>query len=87
MATSLSAQLAQIAASSRSTLNTKALKATHSKSLIFEPRIAAGQTFAEIYTLCSDGFEELCHLDPRFAYFRNTLWSVQSQEQAGPTVM
>ena len=81
MASSLAAQLAQIAASSRSTLNTKALKATHSKSLIFEPRVAAGQTFAEIYTLCSDGFEELCHLDPRFAYFRNSLWSAQSQEQ------
>lgn len=81
MATSLAAQLAQIAANSRTTLNSKALKAAHSKSLIFEPRVAAGQTFAEIYTLCSDGFEELCHIDPRFAYFKNSLWSEQSQEQ------
>ncbi|KAM7192516.1 hypothetical protein V8F33_008277 [Rhypophila sp. PSN 637] len=81
MASSLATQLAEIAANSRSTLNTKALKAAHSKSLIFEPRIAASQTFAEIYSLCRDGFEELCHLDPRFAYFNNSLWSEQSQEQ------
>ncbi|KAK3333590.1 hypothetical protein B0T19DRAFT_369055 [Cercophora scortea] len=80
MATSLASQLAQIAASSRSTLNTKALKATHAKSLIFEPRVAAGQTFAEIFSVCAEGFEELCHLDPRFTQFRTTLWNEQSQE-------
>jgi U3 small nucleolar RNA-associated protein 10 len=61
-------------------LNAKALKATHSKSLIWEPRVAAGQTFAEIYQLCHEGFEELCHLDSRFAHFGTTLFSEQSQE-------
>ncbi|KAK3302166.1 uncharacterized protein B0T15DRAFT_542141 [Chaetomium strumarium] len=80
MATSLAAQLAQIAANSRTSLNAKALKATHSKSLIWEPRVAAGQTFAEIYQVCYEGFEELCRLDSRFAHFGTTLFSEQSQE-------
>ncbi|AEO69251.1 01275787-a34a-4ed3-b98e-774878c86418 [Thermothielavioides terrestris] len=80
MATSLAAQLAQIAANSRTSFNAKALKASHSKSLIWEPRVAAGQTFAEIYQLCYEGFEELCHLDARFAHFGTTLFSEQSQE-------
>lgn len=80
MATSLSAQLAQIAANSRTSLNAKALKATHSKSLIWEPREAAGQTFAEIYTVCYEGFEELRRLDSRFTQFGSTLFSEQSQD-------
>jgi U3 small nucleolar RNA-associated protein 10 len=80
MATSLAAQLAQIAVNSRTSLNAKALKATHSKSLIWEPRVAAGQTFAEIYQLCHEGFEELCGLDTRFANFGASLFSEQSQE-------
>ncbi|KAK4106503.1 hypothetical protein N658DRAFT_461146 [Parathielavia hyrcaniae] len=80
MATSLAAQLAQIAADSRASFNSKALKATHSKSLIWEPRVAAGQTFAEIYQVCLEGFEDLCHLDARFAHFGTTLFSEQSQE-------
>jgi len=80
MASSLAQQLAQIAANSRSSFNVKALKASHSKSLIWEPRVAACQTFAEIYSQCYEGFEELCHLDPRFAPFGATLFSAQSQE-------
>lgn len=80
MATSLAAQLAQIAANSRTSFNVKTLKASHSKSLIWEPRVAAGQTFAEIYAVCFEGFEELCRLDPRFAPFGSTLFSPQSQD-------
>lgn len=80
MASSLASQLAQIAANSRTSLNAKALKASHSKSLIWEPRVAAGQTFAEIYSLCYEGFEELCNLDPRFAPFGTTLFNAQSQD-------
>ncbi|KAK4190081.1 hypothetical protein QBC35DRAFT_461418 [Podospora australis] len=80
MASSLAAQLAQIAANSRTTLDARALKASHSKSLIFEPRVAAGQTYAEIYTVCHEGFEELCRLDKRFSEFATTLFSEQSQE-------
>ncbi|KAI6263314.1 snoRNA-binding rRNA-processing protein utp10 [Pyricularia oryzae] len=81
MATSLAAQLAQIAAKSRSSLNVKAQKAAHTKSLIFEPRIAAGQSYQTIYTACRDGFEELCQLDARFTPFANTLFSEQSQDE------
>ncbi|KAK3375123.1 hypothetical protein B0H63DRAFT_452930 [Podospora didyma] len=80
MASSLAAQLAQIASSSRSSLNTKTLKVAHAKSLIFEARDAAGQSFPEIYSLCNEGFEELCHLDPRFAPYGATLFSDQSQD-------
>ncbi|KAK4163476.1 hypothetical protein QBC43DRAFT_239171 [Cladorrhinum sp. PSN259] len=81
MASSLAAQLAQISANSRTSLNAKALKAAHSKSLIFEPQVAAGQTYAEIYTICHEGFEELCHLDKRFSdLFAKSLFSEQSQE-------
>lgn len=81
MATSLAAQLAQIAAKSKSTLNVKAQRAAHSKSLIFEPRIAAGQNYQTVWSLCHDGFEELCQLDSRFAQFATTLFSEQSQEE------
>ncbi|KAL2164461.1 hypothetical protein VTH06DRAFT_3677 [Thermothelomyces fergusii] len=80
MASSLAAQLAQIAANSRTSYNAKALKAAHSKSLIWEPRVAAGQTFAEIFQACHEGFEELCNLDARFAHYGTTLFSEQSQE-------
>jgi U3 small nucleolar RNA-associated protein 10 len=81
MASSLASQLAQIAANSKSSLNIKAQRASHSKSLIFEPRVAAGQTFQAVYTICHDGFEELCRLDGRFTQFSNTLFSEQSQEE------
>lgn len=81
MATALAAQLAQIAAASKSTLDVKAQKAAHSKSLIFEPRVAASQNFQTLYAICHEGFEELCHLDPRFVPFGKTLFSQQSQEE------
>lgn len=81
MATSLAAQLAQISSSSKNTLNIKTQRAAHSKSLIFEPRVAAGQNFQTIYTLCSDGFQDLCRLDSRFTQFSSTLFSEQSQEE------
>lgn len=81
MATSLAAQLAQIAASSKSSLNVKAQKASHSKSLIFEPRVAATQSFQALYKICLEGFDELCQLDPRFRPFALTLFSEQSQSE------
>lgn len=81
MASSLAAQLAQIAVQSKSSLNVKAQKAAHSKSLIFEPRIAANQSFQALYTICNEGFEELCVLDARFKPFATTLFSEQSQEE------
>ena len=81
MATSLAAQLAQIAAKSKASLNLKAQKAAHSKSLLFEPRVAASQSFQTIYSLCHDGFEELCHLDGRFSQFSGSLFCEQSQDE------
>lgn len=81
MATSLAAQLAQVAANSKSTLNVKAQKAAHSKSLIWEPRVAASQSYQSLYTTCYQGFEELCQLDARFARFRSTIFNEESQDQ------
>lgn len=81
MATSLAAQLAQVAANSKSTLNVKAQKAAHSKSLIWEPRIAASQSYQTLYTTCYQGFEELCQLDARFTRFELTIFNVESQNQ------
>ncbi|PNY23677.1 U3 small nucleolar RNA-associated protein 10 [Tolypocladium capitatum] len=81
MATSLAAQLAQIAANSKATLNVKAQKAAHSKSLIWEARVAATQSYQTLYTTCYPGFEELCQLDARFARFRSTIFSEESRDQ------
>ncbi|KAI0875102.1 armadillo-type protein [Hypoxylon argillaceum] len=81
MATALAAQLAQIAANSKFTLDVKAQKASHSKSLIFEPRVAAVQGFQTLYGICREGFDELCQLDSRFVPFGSTIFSEQSQDE------
>ena len=81
MATSIASQLAQVAANSNNALNLKAQKVAHSKSLIFEPRVAASQSFETIYTLCHEGFRELCLLDKRFLVFQSNLFGQHSQEQ------
>ncbi|KAI0166233.1 armadillo-type protein [Xylariaceae sp. FL1272] len=81
MATALAAQLAQIAANSKTSLDLRAQKAAHSKSLIFEPRVAASQSYQTLYGICREGFDELCQLDPRFVPFQKTLFSEQSQDE------
>jgi U3 small nucleolar RNA-associated protein 10 len=81
MASSLAKQLSQVAVNSTNTLNLKAQKVAHSKSLIFEPRVAASQSFDTLYTLCHEGFEELCLLDGRFLEFQRNLFSEQSQDE------
>lgn len=81
MASSLAAQLARIAANSTKSLNIKAQKAAHGQSLIFEPRVAASQSFDTVYTLCHEGFEELCLIDGRFLEFQQDIFSEQSQEE------
>ncbi|KAI1104253.1 hypothetical protein F4804DRAFT_202814 [Jackrogersella minutella] len=81
MTTALAAQLAQIAASSKSTLDVKAQKAAHSKSLIFEPRVATSQNFHTLYGICHQGYEELCQIDSRFLPFGATIFSEQSQDE------
>lgn len=79
MATALQKQLAVIAASSTHQLDLKAQKAAHSRSLLFEPRVAAAQDFDSLYQICLEGFRELCHLDHRFLPFSKTLFSEQSK--------
>ncbi|KAK6205883.1 hypothetical protein LQW54_008073 [Pestalotiopsis sp. IQ-011] len=78
---SLAAQLATIAANSKTTLDVRAQKAAHSKSLIFEPRIAASQNYQTLYKICREGFDELCQLDARFGAFASTIFSEQSQDE------
>ncbi|KAF2787947.1 U3 small nucleolar RNA-associated protein 10 [Melanomma pulvis-pyrius CBS 109.77] len=77
--TSLQKQLAAIAASSTHQLDLKAQKAAHGKSLLYEPKVAASQSFDSIYLLCYEGFRELCALDGRFAQFARSLFSEQSK--------
>ncbi|KAI9665265.1 MAG: snoRNA-binding rRNA-processing protein utp10 [Trizodia sp. TS-e1964] len=81
MATALRAQLAKIAANSSNALNLKAQKAAHSQSLIFEPQVAASQTFDTLYAICIEGFQELCQLDKRYAEFSRSIFSEQSKIQ------
>lgn len=81
MATSLAAQLAQIAAHSTNSLNLKAQKTAHAQSLIFEPSVAATQDFDTLYTLCLEGFQELCLLDQRFTPFGRSIFSEQSKTE------
>ncbi|KAL1304560.1 hypothetical protein AAFC00_003536 [Neodothiora populina] len=79
MATALQQQLAQIARTSTKQLDLKAQRVQHSKSLLFEARDAANQTFDTLYQICSEGFRELCLLDPRFTPFAQNLFSEQSK--------
>lgn len=81
MASSLAAQLSQIAATSTNQLDLKAQKAAHSQSLIFEKSVAKSQDFNTIYRLCYEGFEELCLLDSRFAEFGRSIFSEQSKTE------
>ncbi|KAK7952503.1 armadillo-type protein [Apiospora aurea] len=81
MATSLAAQLQQIAASSKATLDVKAQKAAHAKSLVSGAREAASQNFQELYTKCRQEYDELCRIDGRFLAFSTTLFSEQSRDE------
>ena len=81
MATALQQQLASIAAKSTNQLDLKAQRGQHSKSLLFEPKVAANQTFETLYQICVEGFSDLCSLDPRFAPFANNLFSEQSKSE------
>jgi U3 small nucleolar RNA-associated protein 10 len=81
MATALQKQLAAIAAASTRQLDLKAQKAAHSKSLLFEHRVAASQSFDSIYLLCYEGFRDLCALDPRFQRYSTSIFSDQSKAE------
>lgn len=79
MASTLAAQLSQIAAKSTHELDLKSQRISHSQSLIFDRKIAGSQDFDTIYDICFGGFQELCSLDPRFEDFGRTLFSEQSK--------
>jgi len=79
--TALSKQLVAIAATSTHQLDLKAQKLAHGKSLLFDPKVAATQSFDSVYLICYDGFRELCTLDQRFVTFTKTLFSEQSKDQ------
>lgn len=81
MASSLAAQLSQIAAKSTNQLDLKAQRAAHSQSLIFEKKIAGSQDFNTIYQICIEGFRELCLLDSRFVQFGRSIFSEQSKDE------
>jgi U3 small nucleolar RNA-associated protein 10 len=76
---SLQRQLAAVAASSTHQLDLRAQKLAHGKSLLFEPRVAASQSFENVYLICYEGYQELCALDPRFVQFSRSLFSEQSK--------
>ncbi|KAI9725881.1 MAG: snoRNA-binding rRNA-processing protein utp10 [Chrysothrix sp. TS-e1954] len=78
---SLQRQLAAIANSSTNQFNTKAQKQAHSQSLLFEPELAATQSFETIYQVCYEGFEDLCLLDDRFSRFSDSIFSSQSKTE------
>ncbi|CAN9344891.1 unnamed protein product [Alternaria alternata] len=81
MATALQKQLASIAASSTHQLDLRAQKSAHGKSLLFDSKIAASQSFETIYLICYDGYKDLCALDPRFLRFSKNLFSEQSKSE------
>ncbi|KAF3125440.1 snoRNA-binding rRNA-processing protein utp10 [Orbilia oligospora] len=81
MASTLASQLQSLQKNRPSTLSStvdpKALRKLHSVSLLFTPEHAATQDFDTIYSICYEGFEELCSLDRRFAVFERSLFSEQ----------
>lgn len=81
MASSLAAQLSQIATKSTHQLDLKAQRVAHSQSLIFDHKIAGSQDFDTVYDICYDGFQELCSLDSRFSEFGHTIFSEQSKDE------
>lgn len=80
MATALQQQLAAISAKSTDQLNLKAQKQRHAKSLLFEPREAATQSFDTLFQICGEGFDDLCALDARFRGFSSNLFAPSSVE-------
>ena len=81
MASSLAAQLAQVAAKSTNPLDLKAQRVAHSKSLIFEYKVAKSQDFDTLYQICNDAYQELCRLDARFTGFERTIFSIHSKTE------
>lgn len=81
MATSLQRQLANLRATRTNELDLKAQKAAYSKSLLFEPSVAASQSLDGLFQICYEGFEELCDLDSRFLRYQRSLFNPTFKSQ------
>jgi U3 small nucleolar RNA-associated protein 10 len=75
MVSSLASQLAAINAGNTQVIDRKKRKQIHSVSLIFTPKVAAGQDYETIYSVAIEGLTDLEQLDPRFAAFRNNIFA------------
>lgn len=80
MASSLAAQLQQLSALRPSTHTTShsQIRRIHAQSILFTPEVAAAQSHTQLYSICNEGFLDLCTLDDRFRLFRNGIFSEQS---------
>ncbi|EGW32648.1 U3 small nucleolar RNA-associated protein 10 [Spathaspora passalidarum NRRL Y-27907] len=73
---SLSSQLKSISEKTASvSLDRKARSKIHSRSLLFEPKVASTQDYEYIHQIAYEGLEELSELDSRFNKFKQTLFS------------
>ncbi|KAG7191374.1 snoRNA-binding rRNA-processing protein utp10 [Scheffersomyces spartinae] len=73
---SLALQLNAISSKTASVaLDRKSRSRIHSRSLIFDPKVAATQDYETIFDHALEGLEELIDLDPRFKRFKQTLFS------------
>lgn len=59
-------------------LDRKARSKIHSRSLIFDPKVASTQDYDYLYQLGLEGLDELSEIDSRFSKFRHTLFSETS---------
>ncbi|KAI5957031.1 UTP10 [Candida margitis] len=76
---SLASQLKSINEKTASVaLNRQQRSKIHSRSLIFEPKVASTQDYEYIHQIAIDGLDELCELDTRFNKFRASLFATDS---------
>lgn len=76
---SLSQQLQAISEKNASVaLDRKSRSKIHSRSLLFDPKVAAAQDMDYIYSIALEGLEELTKIDPRFDKFRSSLFAEAS---------
>ncbi|CUM68169.1 uncharacterized protein PRCAT00005886001 [Priceomyces carsonii] len=59
-------------------IDRKSRSRIHSRSLIFEPKVASTQDYDYIHQIGLEGFEELEEFEPRFRSFKETLFSQTS---------
>ena len=76
---SLSQQLKTISEKNASVaLDRKSRSMIHSRSLLFDPKVAAAQDMDFIYSIALEGLEELVEINSRFDKFRHSLFAEAS---------